>query len=163
MIAAGKWPPTEAGISLSRSIPQAERMPRWYLPAVGMCGGLYVTWAVLITHGDAIARAIVGVLVAVLAVALVLACRRTYWQALARPLPQHGLLRWLATLPGWLMTLAYPAAVLALAVVAAVAIALAHMPAAGFVPAVGPLLVLTALGQALAWQELRRRPSTHPG
>jgi hypothetical protein len=136
---------------------------RWYLVTVGVCCGLYVVWAVVVVRGGAVGRTLVGVLAAVLAAGLFLACSRGFRKARAGPLPERGLLRRLVTLPGWLMMLTYPACALGLTVAAAAAIALARVPAAGFVPVVGPIVMLEALGQAGGWLELRRSQAADAG
>jgi hypothetical protein len=142
-------------------ISDAERIPRWYSLTVGIFCCSWLTLIVVGVHGSAAVRGTFSALFAVLAAGSFWASRVAFRRALARPLPRRSPGRWLVSLPGWLMVLVYLACWLVLLGLVAVVLPMLFAPghSESFLLGVGPIVVISAWGQAVGWLELRRRQS----
>jgi hypothetical protein len=134
------------------------RIPWWYSLVAGIFCCSWVTLVVVALHGSAVVRGIFGVLFALLAAGSFWGSRVTFRRALARPLPRHAPGRWLVSLPGWLMVLVYLGyRLVVLGLIAVVLGVLFVRRPDGFLLGAGPVVVIAASAQAVAWLELRRR------
>lgn len=142
-------------------ISDAGRIPRWYSLTAGIFCCSWLALIVVGVHGSAVVRGTFSALSAVLAAGSFWASRIAFGRALARPLPHRSPGRWLVSLPGWLMVLVYLAGWLVLLGSAAVVLAMlfASGHSEGFLLGVGPIVVISAWGQAVGRLELRRRQS----
>lgn len=142
-------------------ISDAGRIPRWYSLTVGFSCCSLAVLGIVSVHGGAVVRGMLGAFFAVLAAGYFWVSRRAFRQAVARPLPRTGPGRWLVSRPGWLMALGYlacwliPLGLAAIVLLARPALGNWH----GLLLSVGPIVVISAMGQAAGWLELRRRES----